>query len=58
MDEYKSAAKKIIDDSSLNEGTKKIKFDALIDDKNKKLGQILTEQQLNKIIPTTERRPK
>ena len=53
----KSAAKNIIDDSSLNEGTK-IKFDALIDDKNKKLGQILTEQQLNKIIPTTERRPK
>ena len=55
MDSYKENVKKVIADATLSEGTRRIKIEGLIEDKNKKLGLILSPSQLEKIIPSTER---
>ncbi|WP_276359155.1 hypothetical protein [Daejeonella sp. H1SJ63] len=56
LDQYKEKAKASINDKSLTGDSLRVKLDQLIDDKNSKLKKILTEQQLQKIVPTTERR--
>ncbi len=56
LDEYKENAKLVINDKSLNRDALRVKLDVLIDEKNMKLKKILTEEQSNKLIPTTERR--
>ena len=55
MDQYKADAKKLINDKNLTEDARRMKFDGLIDEKNSKLKKVLTEQQLEKMVPTTER---
>jgi hypothetical protein len=56
LDQYKENAKIAIDDKSLTPETLRAKLDQLIDEKNTKLKQLLTAEQSNKIIPTTERK--
>lgn len=56
LDEYKENAKKVISDNSQSEDARKLKLNQLIDVKNSSLEKILTEEQLKKIIPTSERR--
>jgi hypothetical protein len=56
MDQYKASANLAINDKSLNEETLRTKINQLIDEKNTKLKQLLTEEQSNKLIPTTERK--
>lgn len=58
MDQYKADAKKLIGDKALTESVRRVKFKALIDEKNSKLEKILTEEQLQKIVSTTERNKK
>lgn len=55
MDQYKESAKQLINDKGLTEEGKRIKFAQLIDNKNAKLKKILTEQQLEKMVPASER---
>ncbi len=52
---YKTSLKQVVANQSLNEESKISQMKALIAEKNKQLGGILTTQQLEKIIPTTER---
>lgn len=56
LDQYKEAAKQLINDKNLTEDIRRVKFDMLIDEKNNKLQKILTEQQLQKMVPSSERR--
>lgn len=56
MADYKANAHKAVDDKSLSPLALRAKLDTLIAEKNSRLEKILTEQQLQKIIPTTERR--
>jgi hypothetical protein len=58
IDTYKQSAKKVIADATLSEGAIRIKFDSLIEEKNKKLERLLTPAQQAKVIPTTEREKK
>ena len=55
MDTYKESAKKVIADVTLSEEAKRIKFDGIVEEKNKKLALILSPAQQEKIIPSTER---
>ena len=55
MDNYKQNAKKAINDNALKPEALKAKINLLIEEKNNQLSLLLNEQQLQKIIPTTER---
>lgn len=55
LDDYKVSAMKVISDASLTENTRREKLNQLIDDRNSKLKKELTEQQLQKIVPSHER---
>ncbi|MGB4776060.1 MAG: hypothetical protein WBP45_12855 [Daejeonella sp.] len=55
LNQYKENAKLLISDKNLTEDTRRAKFEQLVDDKNSRLKKILTEEQSNKLIPTTER---
>ncbi len=55
MDNYKQNAKKALNNKALKPEEVKAKMDLLIDEKNKQLALLLNEQQLRKIIPTSER---
>jgi hypothetical protein len=56
LDQYKAKAKSIINDKALPEAERRVKFDLAIDEKNISLTKLLTLQQLQKIIPSTEKR--
>jgi hypothetical protein len=56
MDTYKEGVKKVVADATLSEANRRVGIDALIAEKNKKLARLLTPAQLDKIIPTTERK--
>ena len=56
MDDYKTAANLLVNDKTITQQQLKEKFDILIDEKNSKLEKILTEPQLQKMIPNTERK--
>ncbi len=56
MDEYKLSAKAVIENNVLSETEKRDKLNLLIDDKNANLKKLLNEKQLEKVIPTTEKR--
>lgn len=58
MDTYKESAKKVISNKALTPADKKVRLDKLIDEKNKQLSTLLTEQQFNKVVPTSERAKK
>jgi hypothetical protein len=53
---YKESVKKVIADATLSEETRRAQIDVLIEEKNKKFERLLTPAQLEKIIPTTERK--
>jgi hypothetical protein len=52
---YKIEAKKAIDNKSLNESQIREQISLLVDKKNAKLNKILTPEQLQKLMPTTEK---
>lgn len=54
--DYKTNANKVTDNKKLNAAEMRTKIDALIEDKNIKLKKILTEEQLFKFLPTTEKK--
>lgn len=56
QEEYKKAAKQIVNNSTLTEQQKRSFIDGLIDQKNSKLEQLLTLRQRDMIVPTSERR--
>jgi hypothetical protein len=56
MDTYKEGVKKVVADATLTEEMKRVKIDGLIDEKNKKLGLLLSPSKQGKIIPSTERK--
>jgi len=56
INSYKESLKKVIADATLSEDTRRVKINGLIEEKNKKLGLILSPSQLEKIIPSTERK--
>jgi hypothetical protein len=56
MDDYKTAANLLVNDKTITQQQLKEKFETLIDQKNIKLEKILTELQLQKIIPPSERK--
>lgn len=58
MDKYKQSAKIVISDKASTPADKKVRLDKLIDEKNKQLSPLLTEQQFNKVVPTSERSKK
>jgi hypothetical protein len=58
MDDYKAAANLLVNDKTITQQQLKEKFDILIDEKNSKLEKILTEPQLQKMIPNSERKNK
>ncbi|WP_419801434.1 hypothetical protein [Mucilaginibacter sp.] len=58
MDKYKQSAKIVISDKALTPEDKKARLDKLIEEKNKQLFPLLSEQQFNKIVPTSERSKK
>ena len=55
LGEYKDNAKKVISNKNLTQDALRVKLNRLIDDKNSSLEKILTEQQLQKIVPSTEK---
>jgi archaellum component FlaF (FlaF/FlaG flagellin family) len=55
-DNYKQSVKNVISDGGLSEKQKRSKIDVLIAEKNRQLNAILTREQLNKIVPTSERK--
>lgn len=58
MNDYKTAANVLVNDKTITQEELRTKFNILIDEKNSKLEKILTEPQLQKMIPTTERKNK
>lgn len=56
MDNYKQNIKKAINDKTLKPEELQAKISLLMDEKNTRLSLILNELQLQKIVPTTERR--
>lgn len=56
MDDYKAAANLLVNDKNLTQEELRTKFNILIDEKNSKLEKILTEPQLQKMIPSSERK--
>jgi len=55
-DNYKAAVKKVWANTSLTEEQKRSQTSVLMDQKNQKLGLLLTPAQMERIVPTTERR--
>ena len=55
QESYKKAVSTIVADSSLSETGRRAKIQSIIVDKNKKLRGLLTREQQQKLIPTTER---
>ncbi|KHJ39506.1 hypothetical protein PBAC_00130 [Pedobacter glucosidilyticus] len=55
MDTYKSQAKVVLANTALSKQQINRQIATLIAEKNQKLGLILTEAQMDKIVPTTER---
>lgn len=53
--EYKAGMKALEADNSLNTETRRARIRALMDERNRKLGTLLTAEQQRKIIPSTER---
>ena len=51
---YKTEAKKVVANKTLNETQIRTQLSLLMDEKNAKLGKILNPEQLEKMIPTTE----
>ena len=58
MDDYKAAANILVNDKTVTQEELRTKFTVLIDEKNSKLEKILTEPQLQKMIPSSERKNK
>ena len=58
LDDYKAEVNKLLTSNTLSGLELKAKIEELQGIKNKKLSAILTEEQLVKIIPTTEREKK
>ncbi|MDB5127442.1 MAG: hypothetical protein JWQ85_1674 [Mucilaginibacter sp.] len=56
QESYKNALRQVVANQSLSEQQKRTAIDGLIDEKNRKLEQLLGPLQRAKIIPTTERR--
>jgi len=56
MDGYKLKAKAVLEDKNLKDSEKRLKLDLLIDKKNADLKVLLNEQQLQRFVPTTEKR--
>ena len=56
QESYKKGARQVMDNRALTEQQKRTAIDGLIDEKNRKLEQLLSPQQRDMIIPTTERR--
>lgn len=54
QDEYKSGVKAILAEPGLSEEVKRLRIDALIAAKNKRLSALLTPVQLIKVVPSTE----
>ncbi|TKC60289.1 hypothetical protein FBD94_15400 [Pedobacter hiemivivus] len=55
QDSYKAALKLVVSDTGLNIVAKRARISTLIDSKNLKLQKVLSPEQLDKVIPTTER---
>lgn len=55
-DNYKAAVKKVWANALLTEMQKHSQTAALIDEKNRKLSELLTARQMRLIVPTSERR--
>lgn len=53
---YKAAVRQVMDNQALTAAQKREAIDILIDEKNKRLEQLLPEGQRQMIVPTTERR--
>ncbi|MES2063536.1 MAG: hypothetical protein V4456_16530 [Bacteroidota bacterium] len=53
---YKKSASQVMANAALSEQQKRAAIDNLIDEKNRKLEQLLPPLERGKIIPTTERR--
>ncbi|RKR84507.1 hypothetical protein BDD43_4746 [Mucilaginibacter gracilis] len=58
QDSYKAGMKQVINNGSLNETQKHRAIDSLVIKKNNSLSAILTLEQQEKIIPSTERQKK
>jgi len=56
QDDYKKGIKQVMANGRLNDRQKHMAIDSLMNEKNRKLGELLPESQRNQIIPTTERR--
>lgn len=56
MATYKVSVSKIMESKNLNPDEMRIKIDALIEERKFKLKKILTEEQLDKLLPTTEKK--
>ncbi|MGX5687427.1 hypothetical protein [Arcticibacter tournemirensis] len=55
QNEYKAGMKALEADNSLDMETRRVRIRALMDERNRKLGTLLTAEQQGKIIPSTER---
>ncbi len=55
MATYKADAGKVAESKKLSPQEMRAKIDVLIDEKNAKLKKILTDEQLDKLLPTTEK---
>jgi hypothetical protein len=55
LNDYKTKAKALSANPNLSQEEKRKQFDALIESKNSKLAKLSTEQQLKKIVPSSER---
>ncbi|PWG81602.1 hypothetical protein [Pararcticibacter amylolyticus] len=53
---YKKAVNAVLSEPGLSEEQKRVKIDILIEEKNKKLSSLLTTEQMNKVVPSTELR--
>ena len=56
MVDYKTNAGKVMESKKLDPTQMRAKMDALIEEKNLKLKKILTSEQLNTLLPTTEQK--
>ena len=55
QDTYKAGLKAVMASNELNDEAKRQKIDELITEKNQKLSQILSSEELNKLLPASER---
>ena len=54
MADYKTNASKVAESKKLGPQEMRTKIDVLIEEKNNKLKKLLTQEQLNRLLPTTE----